>query len=396
MSAEAGHAVVGQPVAGQVGVLARRPLVELHLVVARARHPRPLGMLPVIIWQDWETLGGARDHDDSDQTPTKLTEDLIAALPLPWLELSGSDLTLRVERPVARPRPAQGSRGADRDRCWWTGGTMSQEQVPTQSARFERWFEVEVVQPMADFQDPSQEWRRLFSELLGTFFLVLVAAGGGMLGQAFPNTISRGAAVTAPGLMVMAIILFMGKVSGAHLNPAVSLAFSLRGDFPWRRVPGYIVAQLAGATLAALFLRSVVGVSATFGSNYPAAGYSSFDAYLMEAVLTLGLVSVILGTASGAQNLGVIGALGVGAYIILAGLWGSPISGASMNPARTFGPDLVGTNFTDYWVYVAGPLTGAAIAVGFAFLLRGYGGGRSGSAAAQGALDTEVKRPPQP
>ena len=133
---------------------------------------------------------------------------------------------------------------------------MSQEQTPTQSARFERWFEVEVVQPIADFQDPKQEWRRLFSELLGTFFLVLVAAGGGMMSQAFPNTISRSAAVAAPGLMVMAIILFMGKVSGAHLNPAVSLAFSLRGDFPWRRVPGYIVAQLAGATLAAWFLRS--------------------------------------------------------------------------------------------------------------------------------------------
>ena len=103
-----------------------------------------------------------------------------------------------------------------------------------------------------DFQDPSQEWRRLFSELLGTFFLVLVAAGGGMMGQAFPNTISRTAAVVAPGLMVMAIILFMGKVSGAHLNPAVSIAFALRGDFPWWRVPGYIVVQLGGAALAAL------------------------------------------------------------------------------------------------------------------------------------------------
>ena len=91
---------------------------------------------------------------------------------------------------------------------------------------------------LKDFKDPSQEWRRLFSELLGTFFLVLVAAGGGMMGQAFPDTISRTAAVVAPGLMVMAIILFMGKVSGAHLNPAVSVAFSLRGDFPWRRVPG--------------------------------------------------------------------------------------------------------------------------------------------------------------
>ena len=115
----------------------------------------------------------------------------------------------------------------------------------------------------------------------------------------------------------------------------------------------------------------------------------------MEVVLTLGLVSVILGTASGAQNIGIIGAIGVGSYIALAGLWGSPISGTSMNPARTFGPDLVSLNFTDYWVYVAGPLAGAVLAVGFAFVLRGYGGGRSGSAAAQGALRTEVTRPDQ-
>ena len=146
-----------------------------------------------------------------------------------------------------------------------------------------------MVHPIEDFHDPKQEWRRLFSELLGTFFLVLVAAGGGMMGQAFPDTISRTAAVTAPGLMVMAIILFMGKVSGAHLNPAVSLAFAARGDFPWQRVPGYIVVQLAGATLAALFLHAVIDVSATYGSNYPAAGYSSMAAFWMEFILTLGV-----------------------------------------------------------------------------------------------------------
>jgi aquaporin Z len=247
-----------------------------------------------------------------------------------------------------------------------------------------------------DFQNPSQEWRRLFSELLGTFFLVLVAAGGGMMGQAFPDTISRAAAVVAPGLMVLAIILFMGKVSGAHLNPAVSIAFWLRGDFPWRRVPGYVIVQLAGAALAAWFLQAVVHVSAIYGSNYPAAHFSAGDAFWMEAVLTFGLVSVILGTASGAQNLGVIGALGVGAYIALAGLWGSPISGASMNPARTFGPDLIGADFTSYWVYVAGPLAGAAVAVGVAFVLRGRGGGWSGSGAAQGALFTEARRADEP
>ncbi len=250
-----------------------------------------------------------------------------------------------------------------------------------------------LVDRIEDFDDPDQEWRRLFSEVLGTFFLVLVAAGGGMMGQAFPDTISRTAAVTAPGLMVLAIILFMGKVSGAHLNPAVSFAFALRGDFPWRRVPGYIVAQLIGAVLAALFLTYVIDVSATFGGNYPADGFSDFSAVLMETVLTFGLVSVILGTASGAQNLGVIGALGVGAYIALAGLWGSPISGASMNPARTFGPDLVGQDLSSYWVYVVGPLIGAALAVGAAFLLRGPGGGRAGSGAAQGDLFTDVEHP---
>jgi aquaporin Z len=252
-----------------------------------------------------------------------------------------------------------------------------------------------IEQIFTDFADPRQEWRRLFSELLGTFFLVLVAAGGGMMGQAFPGTISRTAAVVAPGLMVLAIILFMGKVSGAHLNPAVSIGFAVRGDFPWWRVPGYLVVQLGGAALAAWFLQAVVHVSASYGSNFPAAGFSNMDAFWMEAVLTFGLLSVILGTASGAQNLGVIGALGVGAYIALAGLWGSPISGASMNPARTFGPDLVSADFTSYWVYVAGPLAGAAVAVGVAFVLRGRGGGRAGSGAAQGALKTEVARPGQ-
>ena len=246
-----------------------------------------------------------------------------------------------------------------------------------------------------DFQDPSQEWRRLFSELLGTFFLVMVAAGGGVMGQAFPNTISRTAAVVAPGLMVLAIILFMGKVSGAHLNPAVSIAFALRGDFPWRRVPGYIVVQLIGACLAAWFVQAVINASASYGSNYPAHSYTSLDAFWMETILTLGLVSVILGTASGAQNLGVFGALGVGGYIALAGLWGSPISGASMNPSRTFGPDLVSADFSAYWVYVAGPLLGAVLAVGFAFILRGRGGGRAGSGAAQGGLFTEAERPEQ-
>lgn len=255
-------------------------------------------------------------------------------------------------------------------------------------------YERDVRERIENFNDPRQEWRRLFSELLGTFFLVLVAAGGGMMDVAFPGAISRSAAVVAPALMVVAIILFMGKVSGAHLNPAVSIAFALRGDFPWRRVPGYVAVQLIGASLAALFLHAVLRVSSLHGSNYPAHGFSGGAALWMEIVLTMGLVSVILGTASGAQNVGILGAFGVGSYIALAGLWASPLSGASMNPARTFGPDLVASNFRDYWVYAVGPIVGAALAVGVAFLLRGRGGDREAVAAAEGTLVTDIENSP--
>jgi aquaporin Z len=237
-----------------------------------------------------------------------------------------------------------------------------------------------------DFDDPAHEWRRLFSELLGTFLLVLVGAGGGVVNAQSNGAIGRAAAVTAPGLMVMAIILFMGAVSGAHLNPAVSIAFAARGDFPWRRVPGYIIVQLLGATLACLVLWALLGKIGMLGATEPGPGISATQAMFMELLLTMGLVSTILGTASGAQNVGVFGAIGVGGYIILAGLWSSPISGASMNPARSFGPDLVLVNSTNYWAYVVGPRAGALIAVGFAWVLRGAGGGRSGAAAAQGRI----------
>lgn len=241
-------------------------------------------------------------------------------------------------------------------------------------------------QRVEDFDNPRQEWRRLISEVVGTFLLVTVAAGAPMVGHLYSGTVSLAMAVAAPGLMVMAIILFMGKVGGAHLNPAVSLAFAARGDFPWHRVPGYIVAQFVGAIAAAGVLTALVGVSATNGGSYPGASTSPLTAMVVEMLLTFGLVSVILGTASGAQSVGVFAAIGVGAYIILAGLWAAPLSGASMNPARTLGPNLVGGDLGPYWVYLAGPILGALLAVGFAYVLRGRGGGRGGRLAAQGVL----------
>jgi aquaporin Z len=238
-----------------------------------------------------------------------------------------------------------------------------------------------------DFWDETYEWRRLFSELLGTFLLVTVAVGGGMVNARFGGqAVPPAARAVAPALMVMAIILFMGAVSGAHLNPAVSFGFALRGDFPWRRVPGYVLAQFAGAVLATLLLAGLVGRHGSAGLTLPGPGISATTAMLWELLLTAGLVSVVLGTASGAQQVGPMAAIGVGSYIALAGLFGGPVSGASMNPARSLGPALVLGHWTAWWAYLVGPVAGACVAVPIAWVLRGQGGGKAATSAAQGTL----------
>ena len=206
---------------------------------------------------------------------------------------------------------------------------MTQAGEPVQPIEVSRWTPLLALEfSRKNFDDPALEWRRLFSEILGTFFLVLVACGTSVVNAVSGGQISLGASVAAPGLMVMAIILFMGATSGAHLNPAVSIAFAARGDFPWRRVPGYIIAQLVGATIACLFLAALFGKVGNLGATEPGPGIADWQAVIVELVLTLGLVSTILGTASKAQNVGPISALAVGGYIILAGLWAAPISGA--------------------------------------------------------------------
>lgn len=242
----------------------------------------------------------------------------------------------------------------------------------------------------AEFDDPKLEYRRLFSETWGTFLLVLVAAGGGVVGAtAFGGSLTLAMKALAPGMMVMGIIFFMGTISGAHLNPAVTLAFAVRGNFPWRRVPGYIVAQLVGALLAALALQLMYG-GIINGATEPTKDVSLWVAMLTEAVLTLGLVSVILGTASGARNVGINGALAVGAYIGLVSVWGAPVSGASMNPIRSFAPEVVAGDLTNYWIYLVGPILGAMIAVGFEWVLKGPPT-KAGAEAAQGVLDEDTE-----
>jgi aquaporin Z len=236
-----------------------------------------------------------------------------------------------------------------------------------------------------DFLDSAFEGRRIFAEFWGTFLTVAFAAGGGMIIAISNGGITLAMAMVARGLIVMCTIYFMGTMSGAHLNPAVTLAFALRRNFPWSRVAGYIIAQAIGSIVAILFLKFMFGTVAHLGASMPGNGISTGKALAMEIFLTAGLINTILGTASGARNIGTNGAIAVGSYIILAGLWAYPISGASMNPIRSLAPDLIRGDFSTSWIYVLGPLLGALIGVLFERILIGKST-TAGSIAAQGTL----------
>ena len=233
-------------------------------------------------------------------------------------------------------------------------------------------------------------WIRLIIEFLGTLILVTVAAGSGVINHyAGGNPISRTAAVIAPGAVVMAMIYAWGPLSGLHINPAVTFAFTARGVFPVKWVVPYWVVQFGGAICAALFLQLMFGDVAQ-GGNYPiSTPGGEWKSLVMEAVLTAILVSIILNTATGSRSIGHNAAIAVGSTVALLGLFASPISGASMNPARTLGPDIVSTNFTGWWVYVIGDLAGAAIAAIIIGVVRGRPG-KAEQAAAEGDVLPET------
>lgn len=205
------------------------------------------------------------------------------------------------------------------------------------------------------------ELRRLFAEAVGTFALTLVAAGGEVIGALSHGEVGPAARAVAPGLLIMALIYAVGNCSGAHFNPAVTVAFSLRRAFRWKRVPGYWAAQLPGAVLAAAVLRGLFGVVNDLGATEP--HYGAGAALAMETLLTWLLVLVILGTATRHELIGPDAAVAVGGTIALCGLFAGPVSGASMNPARSLGPALVAGDLYGMWVYLIGPFAGAALAV---------------------------------
>ncbi|HEX8940325.1 MAG TPA: aquaporin [Candidatus Limnocylindrales bacterium] len=211
--------------------------------------------------------------------------------------------------------------------------------------------------------------RRGLSECVGAFALTLVAAGAEVISAVAPGQLDHVSRAVAPGLLVMAFIYALGDASGAHFNPVVTLAFTVRRAFPPAWVPLYWGAQLAGAVGAALFLRLVLGDVGGLGTTVPKLGLG--PALAFEIVLTWLLVTVVLGTADRYRLVGPNAALAVGATIALCGLFAGPVSDASMNPARSLGPALVSGRLGDVWVYLIGPATGALLAAGTTFLLHG-------------------------
>jgi aquaporin Z len=216
--------------------------------------------------------------------------------------------------------------------------------------------------------DPT--WaRRIVAETFGTFALVFVAVGADAMSVVSGGLISVAARAVAPGLMVGALIYAIGDASGAHLNPVVSLAFTLKRIFPVGWLVPYWASQLIGAVAAALAVGWLFGDAVRAGVSTP--HVADGTAVALEAILTWLLVTVILGTADRYRVVGPDAALAVGATIALCGLIALPIDGASMNPARSFGPALVAGEFGNVWIYILGPAIGALLAVLLTRVLHG-------------------------
>ena len=210
-------------------------------------------------------------------------------------------------------------------------------------------------------------WRRAGAELVGTYALVTAGCGAIMVNATAGELTHVGVALTF-GLIITVMVAAVGHISGAHFNPAVTLAFALTRHFPIREVLAYVGAQLLGAVAGALTLQTLFGSVANLGATLPAG--SALQALGLEISLSAVLMFVIIAVATDTRAAGQLAALAIGATVALDALWGGPISGASMNPARSFGPALVAGIWRDQWVYWIGPIVGAALGAVIYQLLR--------------------------
>lgn len=202
--------------------------------------------------------------------------------------------------------------------------------------------------------------RRYLAEAIGTFALVFCGTGAIVVNQQTGGVIGHAGVAATFGLIVTAMIYTFGGISGAHFNPAVTIAFSLAKLFRWKDVASYIVAQLAGGLLASLLLKALFPANETLGATLPAG--TQMQSFILEVVLTFFLMLVILFTSQGSKEVGVLAGIAIGATVLVEAMFAGPVSGASMNPARSLAPALVSQNLSAVWIYTAAPCVGAALA----------------------------------
>ncbi|MBZ0098579.1 MAG: MIP family channel protein [Taibaiella sp.] len=203
--------------------------------------------------------------------------------------------------------------------------------------------------------------KKYIAELIGTFALVFCGTGAIVINQESSGAVTHvGIAITF-GLIVMSMIYALGNVSGAHINPAVSIAFTVAGKFPVRKLTPYIMAQLIGALLASGTLKLLFPTNQNLGSTIPVG--SDMQSFVLELLLTFFLMLVIFNVAHGSKEQGMFAGLAIGGVVALEAMFAGPICGASMNPARSIGPALVSANMQSLWLYIVAPVLGACAAV---------------------------------
>ena len=203
--------------------------------------------------------------------------------------------------------------------------------------------------------------KRFISEIIGTFSLVFCGTGAMVINDFTGGTVSHvGVAITF-GLIVMGMIYAFGDISGAHMNPAVTIGFAYAKKFPWKEVPAYVLAQLIGAFLASGILLYLFPESQTLGATLP--GLSALKVFILEIILSFFLMVVIINVSTGSKEIGVVAGIAIGSVVLLEAMFAGPITGASMNPARSIAPAVVSGNIADLWIYIFAPIIGCLLAV---------------------------------
>lgn len=203
--------------------------------------------------------------------------------------------------------------------------------------------------------------RNYVTEFIGTFALVFCGTGAVIIDQTSGGAVTHAGVAITFGLIVMSMIYALGNISGAHINPAVSIAFTIAKRFPVRQLPGYIVSQLAGALLASLALKYLFPANELLGATMPAG--TEMQSFVLELILTFFLMLVIISVAVGSKEQGMFAGLAIGAVVGLEAMFAGPICGASMNPARSLAPALISGHLEHLWIYLVAPVGGASLAI---------------------------------